>query len=243
MGAKNDFSDEIWDGAPEEENIVAENTYQDRVKEPEFTYTTWEEMSIKEKSEKLIVKLWPSREVKVIDIETRYLDPVTGKHLSSEAFLERIVGELPKLYSDEHQLRMLWANPDTRQELLESLAKLGIEKDQLDDLKRMFHAENSDIFDILAHLSFDSDIKYRQERSEYAKWVIEHYESFKAQDFLDFLLTLYVKQGILDFRKDRLSRKIELYGKWQAREIAQEFWGMENLVEAYYEVQRSLYSK
>jgi type I restriction enzyme R subunit len=63
----------------------------------------------------------------------------------------------------------LWANPDTRQELLENLAKLGIEKDQLNDLKTMFHAENSDIFDILAHLSFDCDIKYRQERSEYAK--------------------------------------------------------------------------
>jgi hypothetical protein len=54
---------------------------------------------------------------------------------------------------------------------------------------------------------------------------------------------LYVKQGILDFRKDRLSRKIELYWKWQAREIAKEFGGTEKLVEAYYEVQRSLYSK
>ncbi len=245
MGATNDFSDEIWDGAPEDIEIIEPDNIPPKTpkEKPE-----WDEEIIPwdgpwEKQEKLIVKLWPSREVKVIDIETRYLDPVTGKHLSSEAFLERIVWELPKLYTDEHQLRMLWANPDTRQELLENLAKLGIEKDQLDDLKRMFHAENSDIFDILAHLSFDSDIKYRQERSEYAKGIIEHYESLKAQEFLDFLLALYVKQGILDFRKDRLSRKIELYWKWQAREIAQEFWGMEKLVEAYYEVQRSLYSK
>lgn len=246
MGATNDFSDEIWDGAPEDIEIIDgwdEKPQDTSPPTPLLPGEGSETSPESEPKEKLIVKLGPTREVKVIDIETRYLDPVTWKHLSSEAFLERIVGELPKLYSDEHQLRMLWANPDTRQELLENLAKLGIEKDQLDDLKRMFHAENSDIFDILAHLSFDSDIKYRQERSEYAKGIIEHYESLKAQEFLDFLLALYVKQGILDFRKDRLSRKIELYGKWQAREIAQEFWGMEKLVEAYYEVQRSLYSK
>lgn len=246
MGATNDFSDEIWDGAPEDIEVIDpkdETVPPERAQPPEEKDDYQPEEGLTEKKEKLIVKLWPTREVKVIDIETRYLDPVTWKHLSSEAFLERVVWELPKLYADEHQLRELWANPDTRQELLESLAKLWIEKDQLDDLKRMFHAENSDIFDILAHLSFDSDIKYRKERSEYAKWVVENYESLKAQEFLDFLLTLYVKQGILDFRKDRLSRKIELYGKWQAREIANEFWGMEILVEAYYEVQRSLYNK
>jgi hypothetical protein len=33
----------------------------------------------------------------------------------------------------------------------------------------MFNAENSDIFDILAHISFDLDIKYRKQRAEYAK--------------------------------------------------------------------------
>ncbi len=244
MGATNDFKDELWDWAPEEENII---DWEDKIpaKKAEKTDTSDDgsERVAPEREEKLIVKLWPTREVKVIDIETRYLDPVTGKHLSSEAFLERIVWELPKLYSDEHQLRELWSKPETRWELLDSLAKLGIEKDQLNDLRKMFNAENSDIFDILAHLSFDSDIKYRQERSEYAKWVVSKYESLKAQDFLDFLLALYVKQWILDFRKDRFSRKIELYGKWQAREIAHEFWGMKKLVEAYYEVQRSLYSK
>jgi hypothetical protein len=43
------------------------------------------------KKEKLVVKLAPNREVKVIDIETRYLDPTTGKHLNSNDFLKRII--------------------------------------------------------------------------------------------------------------------------------------------------------
>ena len=202
-----------------------------------------EQATESEKKEKLIVKLGPTREVKVIDIETRYLDPVTGKHLSSEAFLERIVGELPQFYKDEHQLRELWSKPETRQELLDNLAKLGIEQEQLDDLKTMFHAENSDIFDILAHLSFDRDIKYRAERRQYAESVLTHYESLKAREFLEFLLALYVKQGILDFRRDSLASKIALFNRGQAREIASEFGGMDELVDAYYEVQRSLYVK
>lgn len=245
MGATNEFRDELWDGAPEEENVVdPDDEMKSRSKKEKEVDTqkgieTWNA----ERKEKLIVKLGPTREVKVIDIETRYLDPVTGKHLSSEAFLERIVGELPQFYKDEHQLRELWSKPETRQELLENLAKLGIEKDQLDDLKTMFHAEKSDIFDILAHLSFDSDIKYRKQRSEYAKGVLEHYESLRAREFLEFLLALYVKQGILDFRRDGLASKIALFNRGQAREIAREFGWMNQLVEAYYEVQRSLYSK
>ena len=246
MGATNDFIDEIWDGAPEDVEIIESDEKIEPQEQPSSQPSPLgekEQATEWEKAEKLIVKLWPSREVKVIDIETRYLDPVTGKHLSSEAFLERIVGELPKFYTDEHQLRELWSKPETRQELLDNLAKLGIEQEQLDDLKTMFHAENSDIFDILAHLSFDRDIKYRAERRQYAESLLSNYESLKAREFLEFLLALYVKQGILDFRRDSLASKIALFNRGQAREIASEFGGMNELVDAYYEVQRSLYSK
>jgi type I restriction enzyme R subunit len=57
----------------------------------------------------------------------------------------------------------------------------------------MFEASDSDIFDILAHLSFDSDIKYRSGRSIYGEEVVDRYDSFKAREFLEFLLALYVK--------------------------------------------------
>ena len=107
----------------------------------------------------------------------------------------------------------------------------------------MFEAEDSDIFDILAHLSFDTDIKYRKERSLYGAKIISEYQSLKAKEFLEFLLSLYVKNGILDFRRDGLSSKIQLFNQGQAKEIAAEFGGMKELVKAYYEVQKSLYVK
>lgn len=245
--ATNDFRDELWDWWPEEENIVKNDD--EILESPHSVSPKGKEEAIlwdnekKEKVEKLRVRLADNREIKVIDIETRYLDPVTWKHLNSEDFLKKIVWELSHFYKDEHQLRMLWSNPETRDELLKSLSKIWLDTEQLEDLKNMFEAKWSDIFDILAHLSFNSDIKFRSERSIYGEEVVWKYENFKAREFLEFLLTLYVKNWILDFRKDWLSSKITLFNKWQAREIAEEFWGIKELQTAYYELQGSLYVK
>lgn len=241
VGATNDFRDELWDGWPEEIPETPETP--PKIKPPRnWWWNTWWEWWEPPK-EKLVVKLWDRREVKVIDIETRYLDPNSWKHLSSEEFLQKIVWELPNFYKDEHQLRMLWSNPETREELLTWLSHIWLDKEQLEDLKTMFEATDSDIFDVLAHLSFNNDIKYRSERSIYWEEVVDNYDSLKAREFLEFLLALYVKNGILEFRKDWLASKIELFNKWQAREIASEFGWIEELRNAYYEVQKSLYVK
>lgn len=243
VGATNDFRDELWDWWPEEEIGETPETPPKEISPKTWLWRkpwTWGE---DEWDKKVYVRLWSSREVKVIDIETRYLDPVTWKHLSSEEFLQKIIWELPKFYKDEHQLRQLWSNPETRDELLVWLSHIWLDTEQLEDLKNMFEASDSDVFDILAHLSFDSDIKYRSERSIYGEEVVDRYDSFKAREFLEFLLALYVKNWILEFRKDWLASKIKLFNKGQAREVAEEFWGFEELKNAYYEVQKSLYVK
>lgn len=239
--ATNDFKDEVWDWWPEDD--LWWEPVEPKTKKTKEIWETWTWETWWEKEKRLYVKLWSSREVKVIDIETRYLDPITWKHLSSEDFLKKIIWDLPTFYKDEHQLRELWSNPETRDELLHNLANIWLDTEQLDDLKRIFEAEDSDIFDVLAHLSYGSDIKYRSERSIYWEEIVDNYESLKARQFLEFLLTLYVKNWILEFRKDWLSSKIALFNKWQAREIASEFGWIEELKNAYYELQRSLYVK
>lgn len=244
--ATNTFIDEVWDGWVEEENtpIPAPFPLEEKGKKEKQNYDSeinseWQN----EKKEKLVIKLAPNREVKVIDIETRYLDPVSWKHLNSNDFLKRIIWDLPNIYKDEHQLRMLWSNPETREELLLNLANIWIDSEQLEDLKKMFEAENSDIFDILAHISFNSDIKFRAERSQYWEETVEKYQNLKARGFLEFLLGLYVKNWILEFRKDWLASKIALFNQWQPREIAENFGWMQELKNAYYELQKSLYVK
>jgi len=52
-----------------------------------------------------------------------------------------------------------------------------------------------------------------------------------------------VRNGILEFRKDGLSSKLELFNKGTSVQIAKEFGGNKELRVAYYKLQESLYSK
>ena len=234
------FVDEIWDWLPEED-FEKEEKEKELQKQEKFENILPKDEEIKEKNEKIFVKLADNREVKIINIETRYLDPTTGKHLSSEDFIKKILGELPKLYQNEHDLRLAWANPETREKFLKNLEYIWLDAEQIENLKKIFEAEKSDIFDILAYISYGNEIKNRTERSKIAKSILEKYKSPKAKDFLQFLLELYEREWIMNFKKDGLSSKIELFNRWLAREIAAEFGWVQELKQAYYDLQKGIY--
>ena len=234
------FVDEIWDWLPEED-FEKEEKEKELQKQEKFENILPKDEEIKEKNEKIFVKLADNREVKIINIETRYLDPTTGKHLSSEDFIKKILGELPKLYQNEHDLRLAWANPETREKFLKNLEYIWLDAEQIENLKKIFEAEKSDIFDILAYISYGNEIKNRTERSKIAKSILEKYENPKAKDFLQFLLELYEREWIMNFKKEGLSSKIELFNRWLAREIAAEFGWVQELKQAYYDLQKGIY--
>ena len=56
-----------------------------------------------------------------------------------------------------------------------------------------------------------------------AEQMVETYETLGAREFLEFLLMLYVRNGIGDFRRDSLSSKIELYNRGTTAQIARQF--------------------
>ena len=234
------FVYEIWDWLPEED-FEKEEKEKELQKQEKFENILPKDEEIKEKNEKIFVKLADNREVKIINIETRYLDPTTGKHLSSEDFIKKILGELPKLYQNEHDLRLAWANPETREKFLKNLEYIWLDAEQIENLKKIFEAEKSDIFDILAYISYGNEIKNRTERSKIAKSILEKYENPKAKDFLQFLLELYEREWIMNFKKEGLSSKIELFNRWLAREIAAEFGWVQELKQAYYDLQKGIY--
>ena len=161
--------------------------------------------------------------------------------MSSEDFIKKILGELPKLYQNEHDLRLAWANPETREKFLKNLEYIWLDAEQIENLKKIFEAEKSDIFDILAYISYGNEIKNRTERSKIAKSILEKYENPKAKDFLQFLLELYEREWIMNFKKEGLSSKIELFNRWLAREIAAEFGWVQELKQAYYDLQKGIY--
>lgn len=193
--------------------------------------------------QKLVVRLADDRILKIIDIETRYTDE-TGRPLSATEFLQKLVWNLPNLYETEQQLRDARANPDTREELLIKLQEMWVDGEQLDNLKLMFDGNDSDIFDILAHISFNTEIKKRVERVAHvkgSKLLFSQYEDLKAKEFLEFLLEKYQQNGVNEIGKSNLQWLVQLFKKGSVPEIAGCFGGGEKLREAYYELQKELY--
>ncbi|MBK8953920.1 MAG: hypothetical protein IPM85_18465 [Chitinophagaceae bacterium] len=59
----------------------------------------------------------------------------------------------------------------------------------------MLNAENSDLYDVLAYIAFHADIIERSMRADKAKVQLSNYDP-KQQEFLNFVLSQYVKQGV-----------------------------------------------
>jgi type I restriction enzyme R subunit len=193
---------------------------------------------------KIVIQLSNGRKLKVLDIETRYIDE-SGKPLTTLQFLEKLIGFIPDLYQSEDELRSLWSKPETRDELLIKLAESGIDEEQLDILKKIFEAENSDIFDVLLHISYECSLITRSQRAKHVKDdndFFKVYSNLKARDFLRFILERYETDGIKELKRERLSSLIELNNLGTTKEASKVFGSAQNLIDAFYKLQENLYS-
>ena len=103
----------------------------------------------------------------------------------------------------------IWSNPDTRKKLLDNLSDAGYTRENLEELRKIVHAENSDLFDVLSYVAHHSNIIPRLDRSIKAKIHLNNYNS-EQQDFLNFVLDQYVKKGVKELDKEKLAAIIEL---------------------------------
>lgn len=127
----------------------------------------------------------------------------------SEEFLQSMFGALPDFCKNEDELRRIWSKPDTRKKLLEELNEKGFTKSQLTDLQKIIHAENSDLYDVLAYIAFHSKPLERSTRAEYAKLHFMNYDA-RQQAFLDFVLKQYVNSGVEELDNAKLKPLLEL---------------------------------
>ena len=133
-----------------------------------------------------------------------------GKPISAAQFIERLYGELPELFKNEDELRVLWGKPDTRKALLVGLEEKGYGKEQLADASRLIDAENSDLFDVLAYIAFALPTITRAERVESHKEQIYQRYSDKQKEFLAFVLYHYITEGVSELDGDKLPDLLEL---------------------------------
>jgi len=141
-------------------------------------------------------------------VSTSFWSP-DGKPISAEEFLQSMFGTLPELFKSEDELCEIWSKPDTRKKLLEELTEKGFAKAQLQEFQAVLNAQNSDIYDVLAYVAFHSTIIERSTRAARARI---HFNSYnpKQQEFLDFVLKQYVKDGVDELDDAKLSQLLIL---------------------------------
>ena len=133
-----------------------------------------------------------------------------GTPMSAQQFLELLFGKLPEFFKDEAELRAIWSQPDTRAKLLQGLSEKGFGHEQMAEMQRIIDAENSDLFDVLAHVAYAMAPLTREERVARARPEISMHFTGKQQAFLDFVLAQYVKVGVEELAQDKLSPLLKL---------------------------------
>lgn len=155
--------------------------------------------------------------VKLADNKVRTLDAMMktsfwsppGKPISAEEFVKQLFGDLPKFFNSEEELRKIWSVPETRKRLLEELSEKGYTHAQLQDLRKIVHGEDSDLFDVLAYIAYHRDLVPRLKRAQKARIKFDAFSSAQ-QEFLNFVLEQYVRDGVEELDDVKLPDLLEL---------------------------------
>lgn len=231
------FSDPEWDGEPIDETIekIKKNTGEGEVREPCAVYET------EEPKKKLKIKLRDGKEREIQHMIATSFWSADGKPISSEEFLKNMFGALPDFFKSEAELRKIWSNPVTRKKFLEQIALMGYGRDELDTLQKMISAEDSDLFDVLAYVSFAIKPITRMERVAGSKNIILKGLEEKQKEFLSFVLNKYVENGVEELDEEKLPQLLNLkyHAIADAEQILGDVFKIRNL---FFDFQKSLYS-
>jgi type I restriction enzyme R subunit len=245
VGATNLFYDERWDGEAVETKSTKTSTKGEKgdgdTTDTDYPNGNDEDTPTDDDTPKGKVTIdVKGKKLKVIDIETTYVGE-DGRPLKTEEYLKFLIGVLGEFYDNEEKLREVWSNPSNRREMLNKLSEMSIDESQLNDLKQIFEADESDIYDVLAHLSFNMDIKTRNERviSVSNSEFVEKYHTDKAKEFIEFILDRYKKDGVKELDEKNLSVLVKLSGN-DLKDLKQSFGGY-NIRDEYFGLQREIY--
>lgn len=172
-------------------------------------------------------------------VSTTFWSP-DGKPISATEFLESLFGTIPELFKSEQELREIWSLPHTRKNLLDALHERGFSKEQLEEFQKILHAENSDLYDVLAYVAFRSQIVPREVRAEDARTHLKGYDT-KQIEFVNFVLSKYVSSGVYELDESNLRPLLLL--KYKTLSDAKKELGMTDRIrKTFISFQAHLYS-
>ncbi len=152
-------------------------------------------------------------------VQTSFYAP-DGKPMSASEFVKKLFEDIPNFFESEEELRRIWSLPSTRKRLLEELSEHGYSETQLEELKKLTHAQNSDLYDVLLFIAYDTQLQARLTRATKAELRLKDYDK-EQQVFLNFVLEQYVVKGVNELDDTRIKGLLELKykGIHEAKEV------------------------
>lgn len=242
VDAYHHFADPEWDGEPVEPDVPDDDKPRYKNTDEEPPQST-EQRSDYIKRKKVKIKLRDGKEREIQHMIATSFWSTDGKPISAEEFLSKLFGELPKLFKDEEELRILWSNPSTRRTLLNKLSDAGFPKSDLITLQELVDMEKSDLYDVLEYV-FNGDYiaMTREDRARAAEATIFALLNDKQREFISFVLSKYIETGVEELDQDKLP--ILLTNKYQSLEDAKEILGdVANISKLFIEFQAHLYEQ
>ena len=232
------FNDPEWDGEPVEpidggRGKGSEEREERKKRDKEDIDTP--------KEPKLRIKLSDGKVRELQSMSSTYFY-VDGKPISAEEFLKRLFDtlKLPELLGSEEELRRLWANPMTRNELLKKLEGAGCHVDDLRKLQELINAQDSDLFDVLEYIAYAKAPITRAARAETNKDNIYNLLNDKQREFVSYVLRNYVEVGVDELDVSKLSTVLTAkYGSINAAQ--QELGSVQEIQSTFVDFQAELY--
>lgn len=194
-----------------------------------------------ERKKKIIIKLRDGKEREIQHMISTSFWWADGKPVSVEEFIRNLFDTvLPDFFKSESELREIWSDPLTRKVFLDKISDAGCDREKLLVLQKMIDAEKSDLFDVLAYFSFSLKPITRSRRAEEAKSDIYKELSDKQREFLDFVLSKYIENGVDTLDESKLANLILL--KYNAYTDAERvFGGIGKIRSTFFQFQKHLY--
>jgi len=196
------FSDPAWDGEPIEQEPRAPATGSGAA-----VVVAGEPLPpplAPQPPARIKVKLADGKERRIQHMSATSFWSADGRPMSAQQFLQAMYGALPEFFKDEDELRGLWSAPDTRKALLAGLADKGFGREHLAEMQKIIEAENSDLFDVLAHVAFAAEPVSRADRAALAKSASILGLTDKQRAFVEFVLGQYVSLGVDELEGEKL---------------------------------------
>ena len=131
-----------------------------------------------------------------------------GRPVPAQDFIKEMYGRLPEFYSSIDDLQQQWANPMTRETLLNKLAQAGYDEEVLDRIRHIIDADDSDLLDVLEYISYAVSPIERKQRAERTRSYADSLTPAQ-KSFVNYIIVAYVENGVKELGRTNLPGLIE----------------------------------